>query len=372
MAEYPIADPGIEVAIERSFRVAEKYIYFNQPTYVVVPRGDGDPRLLLKNGFKDLVSDIRPLGYLPKLRQERDRFIVTVHKVPEHGPPSTRRNIILFIATVCTVFLDGYLRSNNPILTEILMPGTSVYLNALYFTIAILGVFGLHEFGHKAISMIRGIEASMPYFIPAPPGMGGTFGAVITQKEPPTNRDALFDLGLSGPLVGFIVTIVVAILGLRLSFVVPLEEVNAWMAMFPEVGFQSIPFPYLIQGLTNIFRPTPDDMVLLLHPVGFAAWVGCLVTFINLIPAWQLDGGHISRALLGKKNQRIISIAGIMAMVVMGYFVMALMIGFFMMRTDSDAGGPLDDISPLSNSRKLLTLVYLAMLALTAVTVGAF
>jgi hypothetical protein len=215
LAEYHIADPGIEVAIERSFRVAEKYIYFNQPTYVVVPRGDGDPRLLLKSGFEDLVSDIRPLGYLPKLRQERDRFIVTVHKVPEHGPPSTRRNVILFIATVCTVFLDGYLRSNNPILTEILMPGTSVYLNALYFTLAILGVFGLHEFGHKAISMIRGIEASMPYFIPAPPGMGGTFGAVITQKEPPTNRDALFDLGLSGPLVGFIVTIIVAILGLR-------------------------------------------------------------------------------------------------------------------------------------------------------------
>jgi membrane-associated protease RseP (regulator of RpoE activity) len=252
------------------------------------------------------------------------------------------------------------------------MSGTPVYINAIYFTLAIIGVFGLHELGHKLVSMLRGIEASMPYFIPAPPGMGGTFGAVITQKEPPINRDSLFDLGFSGPFVGFLITVIVVILGLKLSFVVPLDEVNAWMVMFPQVGFQTIPFPLLIESLKAIVRPTPDDMVLLLHPVGFAAWVGCLVTFINLIPAWQLDGGHISRALVGKTFHKYISIVGILIMIFLGYIVMALMVGFFMMRTESEAGGPLDDISPLSFSRKLLTLGYIGMLVLTAVMVSPF
>jgi len=248
------------------------------------------------------------------------------------------------------------------------MPDTPVFVNALLFTLAILGVFGLHELGHKAMTLIRGIEASMPYFIPAPPGLGGTFGAVITQKEPPTNRDALFDLGLSGPFIGFLATAVVAVIGLRLSFFVSADDVAFWMAQFPEVRFQSIPFPMLIEAIAKVVRPTPEGMVMILHPVGFAAWVGSIVTFINLIPSWQLDGGHISRALLGRANHKIMSVAGIVLMLVSGYFIMAIMIALLMMRTGGESNGPLDDISPLSLSRKLLTLVYLAMIILTLVT----
>jgi membrane-associated protease RseP (regulator of RpoE activity) len=270
------------------------------------------------------------------------------------------------------VFFDGYLRSNNPVLTQIMMPDTPVYMNALMFTIAIIAIFGLHELGHKAVTVLRGINASMPYFIPAPPGMGGTFGAVITQREPPTNRDALFDLGLSGPLVGFIVTILVTIVGLKLSFVVPLEEVNRWMALFPEIRFQSIPFPIILEWLSTTMRPVSKDMVLILHPVGFAAWVGSLVTFINLIPAWQLDGGHISRSLLSKSNHKKVSIAGIFILLLSGYFIMAIMVAFFMMRIDDQGDSPLDDISPLSTSRKLLVLVYLGMMITTIVSLYPF
>jgi membrane-associated protease RseP (regulator of RpoE activity) len=365
-------NPIIDDAINRNFQVIDKYIYYNQPTYVINSKSKNGDKTQLKKSFELLVSDIRPFGYLPKLQKKVDQYIITVFKISKQAEQNSRKNIFLFVATVATVFLDGYLRSNNPILTKILMSGTPIYVNATYFTLAILGVFGLHELGHKLISMLRGIEASMPFFLPAPPGMGGTFGAVITQKEPPINRDSLFDLGFSGPFVGFLITIVVAVLGLRLSFTVPLEEVNAWMVMFPQVGFQTIPFPLLIEGLTTIVRPSSKDMVLLLHPVGFAAWVGCLVTFINLIPAWQLDGGHISRALFGEKYHKYISIMGILIMIFLGYIVMALMVGFFMMRSGSESGGPLDDISPLSFSRKILTLGYIAMLVLTAVTVTTF
>ena len=369
MTAYRISDPEIEEAIERHFNVQDSYFYLDAPTYIVTPI---DTQGSMKTHFEALVGEIRPHGYLPWLTRDIDRYQIELKRIRQTGPQSHRRNIYLFIATIATVFLDGYLRSNNPVLTEIMMPNTPVYMNALMFTVAIIAIFGLHELGHKAATILRGVDASMPYFIPAPPGMGGTFGAVIVQKEPPTNRDALFDLGLSGPLVGFIVTILVAIVGLRLSFVVPLEEANGWMALFPRLRFESIPFPLLLEWLSNTLRPVSEDMVLILHPVGFAAWVGCLVTFINLIPAWQLDGGHISRSLLGKSKHKIVSMAGIFILLVSGYFIMAIMVAFFMMRTEDRGDSILDNVSPLSKSRKLLVLVYLGMMILTLVSLSPF
>ena len=372
MTAYHIAEPAVEETLERLFYVGDRYFEMDNPTYGVTPRGDGDERLLLKKGFKRLVEELKPLGHIPRLRRIFGRPYISVMKRTPPPPQRYGRNLILLAATAGTVFVDGFIRSSNPILTQVLMPGTPAVFNALLFALAILGVFGLHELGHKAVTLLEGVDASMPYFIPAPPGMGGTFGAVITQKDPPTNRDALFDLGISGPLVGFLVTVLVTVVGLRLSFVVPVDDVLAWMATFPEVRFQSIPLPMLIEYLASLLRTTPEGMVMVFHPVAFAAWVGCIVTFINLIPAWQLDGGHISRALLGKENHKIMSLAGIILMLLSGYFIMAVMIVFFMMRSGGESAGPLDDISPLSLSRKLFTLVYFAMVALTLVALFPF
>lgn len=368
LADYYIADPAVEESIGDYFEIQEKYFYLDQPTFIVAPLGTGNQKLLVKEAFRRLTKDLRPLGYLPKISLEVDRHLITVVRAPPRSLPTYSRNILLLAATTATIYIDGYLRSNNPILTSILMPGTPAYINALFFTLSILAVFGLHELGHKAVTVLRGVEASMPYFIPAPPGMGGTFGAVITQKEPPTNRDALFDLGISGPFIGFLVTAIVATIGLKLSYIVPLEETMNWMVMFPEVRLQQMPLPLMLRMLADSLMPVPDGMVLILHPVAFAAWVGCLVTFINLIPAWQLDGGHISRALLGGSYHKIMSFVGVVMLLISGYYIMAIMIAFFMMRSDGDAGGPLDEISPLSLSRKLFTIVYLAMMALTLVS----
>jgi len=372
LTAYRISDPAVEDTIERLFHIEDRYFDMGLPTYIVTPRGEGAPKGLLKNGFEQLVEELRPLGYLPRLRRVLHRHYISVMTKPPSPPQRYTKNMLLLAATTGTVFIDGFLRSNNPILTSVLMPETPVFFNALLFTLAILGVFGLHELGHKAMTLLRGIEASMPYFIPAPPGLGGTFGAVITQKEPPTNRDALFDLGISGPLVGFLATILVTVIGLKLSFLVPADDIAFWMAKFPEVRFQSIPFPILIESIAQVVKPTPEGLVMILHPVGFAAWVGCIVTFINLIPSWQLDGGHISRALLGKENHKIMSVAGIVLMLLSGYFIMAIMLAFFMMRSGGESNGPLDDISPLSLSRKLLSLVYLAMIVLTLVALFPF
>ena len=367
MTSYRIADLAVEEAIERHFHIVDGYIELSLPTFVVVPRGDGGETWLLKDGFKWLVEELRPLGYIPRLRRADGRYLISVVNRPPSRPPRHALNILLLAATAGTIFVDGFLRSNNPVLTSVLMPGTPVFVNALLFTLAILSIFGLHELGHKAAALFRGAEASMPYFIPAPPGMGGTFGAVIIQKEPPTNRDALFDLGFSGPVVGFLVTIIVSVVGLRLSFLASAGEVAAWATMFPNIQFQTIPFPLLVKAIASAVRPASGEMVIILHPIGFAAWVGCIVTFINLIPSWQLDGGHISRALLGKKHHRTLSVAGIAMMLFSGFYIMAIMLAFLMMRSGVESGAPLDDLSPLSPSRKALFLVYLAMIVLTMV-----
>jgi membrane-associated protease RseP (regulator of RpoE activity) len=365
-------DPRYVEAVGRCFDVVEAYWERSTPTFIVKPRGTGFRQSLLKPAFEALADELRPLGYLPRVRWIVDSYHVSILKREEFGVEDYRRNLILFAATVATVFLDGYIRSSNPVLTEALMKGTPIFVNALLFTFAIITIFGLHELGHKYVSMRRGVEASLPYFIPAPPGMGGTLGAVITQREPPVNRDALFDLGLGGPLTGFLVTVVMGVIGMRLSFVVPQGTVTELMTRFAEVRFQQIPLPIILEYIADLVKPTPEGYVLIMHPVAFAAWVGCVLTFINLIPAWQLDGGHMIRALVGRESHKIISVAGVFLLVISGYMIMGVVVAFFLMREGAESIEPLDDLSPLSASRKLSFLLYLLIMMLTLVALFPF
>jgi membrane-associated protease RseP (regulator of RpoE activity) len=295
-------------------------------------------------------------------------YHISILKRPPAGEEDFTRNKLLFGATVLTVLLDGFLRSNNPILTKELMSGVPAILNAFVFTIAILIIFGVHEYGHKYIADKRGINASQPYFIPAPPGMGGTLGAVISQREPPVNRDALFDLGLAGPLAGFVVTILVGILGVSLSFVVLNSQATLWMIEYSNIRFQITPQPLILELIIELIKPTLADEVLILHPVAFAAWVGCIVTSINLMPSWQLDGGHIVRAIVGRESHKIISVAGVLLLVISGYIFMGVLVAFFMMKPGTESVEPLDDLSPLSVSRRLGIIIYVVLLLLSLVS----
>ena len=371
--------PGVEEmdsiyveAVGRNFEVVKAYWERSTPTFRVKPRGVGYRQSLLKPAFEALADELRPHGYLPKVRWIVDSYHISILKREMFEVEDYRRNLVLFVATFSTVFLDGYIRSSNPVLTEALMRGTPAFVNALLFTFAIITIFGLHELGHKYVSMRRNVPASLPYFIPAPPGMGGTLGAVITQREPPVNRDALFDLGMGGPLTGFIVTVFMGVIGMRLSFVVPESTVTELMIRFAEVRFQEIPLPILLEYIAGLVKPTPEGYVLMMHPVAFAAWVGCILTFINLIPAWQLDGGHIVRALVGHESHKIISVAGVLLLVISGYMIMGVVVAFFLMREGAESIEPLDDLSPLSMSRKLGVLLYLTIMALTLVALLPF
>ncbi len=344
--------------VEDRFRDAEAQL----PNYVVSQKAKGDKQMVLKAAFREFADRLRGMGYLAEFRWIVGRYYVTLIPRPPETRRSSRRNQLLFAATVCTIFIDGYLRSNNPVLTQSLMAGVPVFLNAIVFTVGIIVVFGVHELGHKLASERRGIRASWPFFIPAPPGMGGTFGAVISQDEPPTNRDDLFQLGIAGPFFGFVAALFVGAVGVLLSYPVPEQQVARWVLDYPEVRFQLLPMPLALQVIADAIKPTAEGMVLVFHPLAFAAWVGFLVTFINLIPSWQLDGGHVIRALFGKETHKIISIAGIFLLLISGYVIMGVFVAFFLMREGTEPMAPMDDVSPTSLTTKLGLLGYFALM----------
>ncbi len=140
------------------------------------------------------------------------------------------------------------------------------------------------------------------------------------------------------------------------------------MIEYSNIRFQITPQPLILEFIIDLIKPTLANEVLILHPVAFAAWVGCIVTSINLIPSWQLDGGHIIRALVGKESHKIISVAGVLLLVISGYMFMGVLVAFFLMRPGVESVEPLDDLSPLSASRRLGMILYLVIILLSLVS----
>jgi membrane-associated protease RseP (regulator of RpoE activity) len=158
----------------------------------------------------------------------------------------------------------------------------------LPFALALMGILLAHELGHYFACRYHGIRSSYPYFIPAP-SLIGTFGAFILMRSPIRSRRALFDVGASGPLVGFVVAIPFLIYGVAHSHVKP-------GLSSPDAEFV-FGLPLAVRLVERAIFPAVDPSAILLHPVARAAWVGLFATSLNLLPAGQLDGGHILRSL---------------------------------------------------------------------------
>jgi membrane-associated protease RseP (regulator of RpoE activity) len=156
------------------------------------------------------------------------------------------------------------------------------------FALALMSILLAHELGHYFACRYHGIRATYPYFIPAPT-LIGTFGAFILMRSPIRSRRALFDVGASGPLVGFLVAIPLLIYGVAHSYVVP--------SLAAQDGEWIFGVPLALRFAERMVFPGADPGTILLHPVARAAWVGLLATSLNLLPAGQLDGGHILRSL---------------------------------------------------------------------------
>ncbi|MFW9845537.1 MAG: site-2 protease family protein, partial [Candidatus Thorarchaeota archaeon] len=230
------------------------------------------------------------------------------------------------------------------------------------FMLALMGIIGTHEMGHYMMAKRRGIDATPPYFIPGLPQIGGTFGAFIQQKSPPHNRRDLFDMGVAGPLAGFVVTVVVLILGFFLSVPVTAEQLAAIDAAYPGMS-GSIGVPLLFQLMEFLFQDfIPPGGTLYMHPVAFASWIGMLVTSLNLFPISQLDGGHALRAMVDGKHHKYIGYAGVVIMLIAGYYLMAILILFI--SGGGEHPGPLNDTIEIPLWRKILFVISMIILVL--------
>jgi membrane-associated protease RseP (regulator of RpoE activity) len=175
------------------------------------------------------------------------------------------------------------------------MPFTALLVRGLWYSGTILAILGCHELGHYFACRYYDVDASLPFFLPLPPPFPtGTLGAVIRIREPFPSKRALFDIGIAGPIAGFLIAVPALFIGVALSHVirVPASFVG------DELG-EPLLFKF---AAWILWGGTPDGYTLNLHPMGFAAWFGLLATALNLFPIGQLDGGHISYAVLGRRS----------------------------------------------------------------------
>jgi membrane-associated protease RseP (regulator of RpoE activity) len=229
--------------------------------------------------------------------------------------------LILFLLTVVSTLAVGaefglsYAQNREPFsgyqnpFALMLLPFQHPALLALGipFSFTLLLILFTHEMGHFVACRIYGIDASYPYFIPAPT-LFGTFGAFIRIRSPITTRRALFDVGLAGPVAGFLVALPALAYGVATSRIVPGAEESSAVVFG---------HPLLTRLLSAQFHPHIDVTWLLLNSIGRAASIGLLVTALNLLPAWQLDGGHIMYSLASARHARV-SLGASLALIGLG------------------------------------------------------
>jgi len=318
--------------------------------------------MTLEENFDSLRKSLSEKGYIPMLRYEHGEHVIYVTKKPKRKGKSVWANIILLIATVITTILTGsilYIGKLDmwsvPNFWDIFNIGNLFY-GGILFALPLMSILFVHEMGHYYISKKHGIATSLPFFIPIPPILPdfniGTFGALISSRDPMPNKKALFDVGIAGPLAGFLIALPITIIGIATSKMV---SVDPSVTGQPMLG-SSILFMFI----ANLIHGMPQGFGLDLSLTAFAGWVGLLITSINLLPASQLDGGHIFRAVLGKK-QKYAGWIAVFIMIFTGWFFFAILIVLVMGMAHPP---PLNDSTKLDTKRKILFIVILAILIL--------
>ncbi len=352
---------GLRDLIQLRFNVIDAYVdEYGIPNFLV-------EKIPVKEKFNDLLGVLRPLHLIGSVRPQSDKLLIRVFQRIQARPSNPLINILLMLATIGTIFFASYslTYSMDPQLLRAVFGGLNQTTQIAMFAGALFGIIAFHESGHKLAATAHRMDSTLPYFIPGPPPFG-TFGAVISLKSPPANRDALFDLGFSGPVAGFAATIVVAIVSILTAPLVP-EPLVQMLVRQGLLAVQEWPRTPLLMILLSYldFRPVVPGQMLVLTQIAFAAEIGALVTFLNIVPAWQLDGGHIMRAALGPQGHRIATGIGLGVLALAGYWPFALLILIFMFTRGGWVGvEPLDDVSSLSNGRKILFALALAILVL--------
>ena len=312
-------------------------------------------RSTLEGRFDQLRQELWAQNYIGQIRFQEGEYLLEVVRRPTSRPWQGLTNIILLAVTLVSTFFAGaflwtaYVGGSGLVLGDFLYGG-------IFFALPLMAILGFHELAHYLVARRRKVDASLPFFIPMPPPfvIFGTFGAFISLREPIPDRKTLMEIGAAGPLAGFALAVPLTLLGLflsRSSSALPLNNCGPVFLGIP-YGDLVIGGSLIYQGL-SLFFPVSMN----LNPLAIAGWVGLLVTAMNLLPAGQLDGGHVFRALLGTRSFYV-SLAAVGLLLVAGLFypgwwIFALLILFLGVRHPP----PLNDISGLKPSRQLVGLL---------------
>jgi membrane-associated protease RseP (regulator of RpoE activity) len=277
--------------LERLFSVYEVRIQDGQFRYY------GEPLASKRQILETLWPVFRERGYELSLSTELGEQVLIAEPRQTESSGLPWINILLAVATVGTTLFAGAQWYHISFASSPLN-----IIDAWPFAAAIMGVLGIHELGHYAMSRYYDVDATLPYFIPVPTFIG-TLGAVIRMRGQMPSRKALFDIGVAGPLAGLVATVAVSVIGLLLPpITVPEHAATAANAMEIRLGY-----PPLLQSIAwalgqQLHYADPTKAV---NPVVIGGWVGMFVTFLNLLPVGQLDGGHILRAVLGDSHEAV-------------------------------------------------------------------
>ena len=281
----PLSALADEFHVEDVRRDGETIYYYGTPLRT--------PEMTMRNVW----GAFHEAGYDAELTTSAGRYVI-VAEPSSHGPEGIPwKNVLLFLATVVsTLYVGARWFYVDPVANPV-----EAVLTAWPFSAAILFVLGTHELGHYVMSRYHDVDASLPYFLPFPT-LIGTMGAVIRMRGRIPNRKALFDIGVAGPLAGLVATTVVTVVGLHLDPI----TVPQWAAD-SSGGYIRFNDPLLLGILGELTgQPTSyEDPRLAANPVIFGGWVGMFVTFLNLLPVGQFDGGHIVRAMVGPRQESV-------------------------------------------------------------------
>lgn len=313
-----------------------------------------------KSRFEDLARKLEGNNYVCKLVQ-RDGYKYIV--IQKFSPKKHRRWLnsswtprVLFAVVVVFVMIDGYYRTAGT--NSIVNIGDPLEMAAVY-TLSLLGILGIHELGHIVAARMHGLKTTWPYFLPGLPVIGiPTFGAFIQSRGLTINREILFDVAIAGPIAGLAIAVIVSVYG---AYTAPVIQDDVAMGLFAEEKLENWNWgePLLMTASLALFGKGAEGHQVIVTPILFASWIGFLITFLNLLPAWQLDGGHMARTLLGPKLHRYATYGSLAILVLLNYWAMAFLI--LVLSSRNPSADPLDDVSPLSRNRKL---VYIAVIIL--------
>lgn len=325
-------------------------------------------------------------------KEGQDDLVLAYEGVIEPEPSNPWINLILFGVTLISVLMTGALYGIDEGSVREFGATMAAVRNldkGIPFAVSMLGILVAHEFGHYFAARYHKTPVTLPYFIPFP-SLLGTMGAFIRLKAPPKNKKVLLDIGISGPLAGLAVAIPVLLIGIALSDFTTLStaprefpslEGNSILYLAAKfiVKGELLPMPVSYDGVHPVLywirflvsgTPFPfGGRDIQLHAVAWAGWAGLLVTSLNLIPAGQLDGGHVIYVLLGRNARKlwpfiVIALLGL-GMLWTGWYLWAALI-FFLGRMHAQ---PLDDITPLDGRRKWIALFGLLVFVLVFIPV---